>query len=325
MLTIGRYQLKNNLLLAPMAGITDYPFRKLCRSFGAALTTSEMVTSDTRLWNSKKSRSRLVHHAEDDFINSVQIAGYEPEMMANAARECVKLNAQVIDINMGCPAKKVCNKAAGSALLRDEVLVKEILSAVVSTVNVPVTLKFRTGWSPTLRNAIAVAKIAEDVGISSIALHGRSKQDAYKGFAEYETIRQVKASVRIPVIANGDIQTENDVAFLLRYTKADGIMLGRASWGQPWIFEQLNHYLQTGEYICSPSFDDRLGIVLKHVMDIHSFYGDKTGVRIARKHIGWYLDRMTPDTRFKKRIFAITTPEKQLHEIERTFLHLTHT
>jgi len=323
MLTIGKHQLKNNLLLAPMAGITDYPFRKLCRSFGAALTTSEMVTSDTRLWSSKKSQSRLVNHQEEGF-NSVQIAGYDPEMMANAAQECVKLGVDVIDINMGCPAKKVCNKAAGSALLRDETLVKEILSAVVSTVNIPVTLKFRTGWSPALRNAITVAQIAEDVGIASIALHGRSKQDAYKGFAEYETIRQVKASVRIPVVANGDIQSENDVAFLLRYTKADGIMLGRATWGQPWIFEQLNYYLQTGECLHSPSFDDRLGIVLNHVKDIHSFYGDKTGVRIARKHIGWYLDRMTSDTCFKKRIFAITTPEKQLHEIERVFLHLTH-
>lgn len=324
MLRIGHYQLKNKLLLAPMAGITDYPFRKLCRSFGAALTTSEMVTSDTRLWMSKKSQSRLVHHQEAAFINSVQIAGYEPEMMANAAQECVKLGAQIIDINMGCPAKKVCKKAAGSALLRDEGLVKNILSAVVSTVKVPVTLKFRTGWSPALRNAIRIAQIAEDVGISSIALHGRSKQDAYKGFAEYETIRQVKSAVQMPVIANGDIQSENDVAFLLRYTKADGVMLGRACWGQPWIFEQLEHFLQTGESLHSPSFDDRLGIVLNHIMDIHSFYGDKAGVRIARKHIGWYLDRMTTDTRLKKRIFAITTPEKQLHEIERAFLHLTH-
>lgn len=307
-----------------MAGITDYPFRKLCRSFGAGLTTSEMVTSDTRLWNSNKSRTRLTHHNEGDFINSVQIAGYDPEMMANAARECVKLGADVIDINMGCPAKKVCSKAAGSALLRDEMLVKEILLAVVSTVNIPVTLKFRTGWSPLLRNAITIAQIAEDSGILSIALHGRSKKDAYKGFAEYETIRHVKASTGIPVVANGDVQSENDIAFLLRYTKADGVMLGRASWGQPWIFEQLTYYLQTGERLDPPLVSVRLEIVLKHVMDIHSFYGDKAGVRIARKHIGWYLDRITPDTRLKKRIFAITTPEKQLHEIEKVFLHLMH-
>ena len=322
MFYIGDYKLENNLLLAPMAGITDYPFRKLCRSFGAGLTTSEMVTSDTRLWKSNKSRTRLIHHIEDNFINSVQIAGYNPDMMADAARECVKLGAQVIDVNMGCPAKKVCNKAAGSALLRDEGLVKEILSAIVSTVDVPVTLKFRTGWSPLLRNAIAIAQIAESSGISSLALHGRSKQDAYKGFAEYETIRHVKASIQIPVVANGDIRSENDVAFLLRYTKADGVMLGRATWGQPWIFEQLTHYLKTGEHLVPPLLDERLNIVLNHVMDIHSFYGDEAGVRIARKHIGWYLDRITPDIRLKKRIFAITTPEKQLHEIEKVFLNI---
>ena len=322
MFRIGKYQLKNNLLLAPMAGITDYPFRKLCHTYGAALTTSEMVTSDIRLWKSNKSRSRLIHHNQRNIINSVQIAGNEPQMMADAAKQCVKQGAQIIDINMGCPAKKVCNKAAGSALLRDEVLVKEILLAVVSTVNVPVTLKLRTGWSPQLRNAIAIAQIAEQVGISSIALHGRTKQDAYKGFAEYETIRQVKSSVWIPVVANGDVQSENDVAFLLSYTKADGVMLGRVSWGQPWIFEQLNHYLQTGKRKKAPALEDRLEIVLNHVKDIHSFYGDKTGVRIARKHIGWYLDRITTDACFKKRIFAITTPDKQLHEIKKVFLHL---
>ncbi len=321
MLKIGQYKLVNNLLLAPMAGITDYPFRKLCRSFGAGLTTSEMVTSDTRLWKSNKSRTRLIHHQSDDFINSIQIAGYEPAMMANAAQACVDLGAQLIDINMGCPAKKVCNKASGSALLRDESRVKDILSAVVSTVSVPVTLKFRTGWSPELRNAITIAKIAEEVGISAITLHGRSKQDMYKGFAEYETIRHVKASIQIPVIANGDVQSENDVAFILRYTKANGIMLGRASWGQPWIFEQLSHYLKTGEQLNSPSLEERLGIVLKHVKDIHQFYGNKMGVRIARKHIGWYLDRITSETRFKKRIFAITNPDKQLYEIEKVFFH----
>jgi tRNA-dihydrouridine synthase B len=284
-----------------------------------------MVTSDTRLWNSNKSRTRLTHYAETGFINSVQIAGYNPEMMANAAQECVKLGADVIDINMGCPAKKVCNTASGSALLRDKVLVKAILSAVVSTVSVPVTLKFRTGWSPVSRNAVTIAKIAEEVGISAITLHGRSKQDAYRGFAEYETIRHVKTSIQIPIIANGDIQSENDIAFILRYTQADGIMLGRASWGQPWIFKQLSYYLRTGEQLSSPTLDERLGIVLNHVKDIHSFYGTKTGVRIARKHIGWYLDRMTLDTCFKKRIFAITNPEKQLYEIKQVFLHFMHT
>lgn len=324
MLRIGTYILKNNVLLAPMAGITDYPFRRLCHAFGAGLTTSEMLTSDTRLWNSEKSRTRLVQQTEDDAINSMQIAGYDPEMMANAAQECVKLGAQVIDINMGCPAKKVCNKAAGSSLLRDKTLVKEILSAVVSTVNVPVTLKFRTGWSVKLRNAVTIAQIAENAGIAAIALHGRSKQDAYKGFAEYDTIRNVKASVNIPVIANGDVQSENDIAFIFSYTKADGIMLGRASWGQPWIFEQVSHFLRTGESMEPLSLSERLGIVLNHIGDMHQFYGDTAGVRIARKHIGWYLDRITSDVSFKKRIFAITTPEKQLHEIERTFQHFMH-
>ena len=320
---IGPYKLKNRLVLAPMAGVTDRPYRQLCKKMGAGMAVSEMISSNSLLWGSEKTKRRANHEGEIE-PRYVQIAGADPKLLAEAAQHNVDNGAQIIDINMGCPAKKVCSKAAGSALLRDESLVKDILSAVVSTVSVPVTLKFRTGWSPVLRNAVMIAKIAEEVGISAIALHGRSKQDAYKGFAEYETIRHVKTSIQIPVIANGDVQSENDIAFILRYTKANGIMLGRASWGQPWIFEQLSHYLQTGEHLDFPSLDKRLGIVLSHVKDIHSFYGTKTGVRIARKHIGWYLDRMTSETHFKKRIFAITNPDKQLYEIEKVFLYFMH-
>ncbi|HHC74047.1 MAG TPA: tRNA dihydrouridine synthase DusB [Thiothrix sp.] len=317
MLTIGSYQLANNLLLAPMAGITDYPFRNVCLRYGVGMTTSEMVTADIRLWHSKKSRSRLVHHPDPRYVRSVQIAGTEPMMLAQAAAENVKQGAQVIDINMGCPAKKVCHKAAGSALLRDERLVKEILLTVLSTVNVPVTLKFRTGWSSLNRNAITIAQIAENAGVAALALHGRSKADAYKGCAEYETIRQVKAAVSIPVIANGDIHSAKDLAFLQRYTKADGFMFGRAALGQPWLFQQLNHFLQTGDMLPIPDKFERIDTIVGHIRHIHQFYGDAAGVRIARKHIGWYLDKSAQaqtrqTTEWKKRIFAILDPDEQV-------------
>lgn len=317
MLSIGTYQLANNLLLAPMAGITDYPFRKLCLHYGVGMTTSEMVTADIRLWQSKKSRSRLVHHPDPRYVRSVQIAGTEPKMLAQAAAENVKQGAQVIDINMGCPAKKVCNKAAGSALLRDEQWVKEILTTVLSTVDVPITLKFRTGWSSQNRNAVTIAQIAEDAGVAALALHGRSKADAYKGFAEYETIRQVKAHVNIPVIANGDIHSAADIAFIQRYTQADGFMFGRAALGQPWLFTQLQHFLQTGDMLPIPDKFERITTIVGHIRHIHQFYGDEAGVRIARKHIGWYLDKSTQaQTRqtaeWKKRIFAILNPDEQV-------------
>ncbi|MDX9987804.1 MULTISPECIES: tRNA dihydrouridine synthase DusB [Thiothrix] len=311
MLSIGSYTLDSNLLLAPMAGVTDYPFRRLCRQYGAALATSEMLSADVSLWGSKKSRTRIPQQQEAA-PRSVQIAGSEPQQMAEAAHASVQQGAHIVDINMGCPAKKVCNKAAGSALLRDEVLVRDILQAVVTAVNVPVTLKFRTGWSVSNRNAVTVAQIAEDVGIQAIAIHGRTRADAYRGYAEYETIRQVKMNVGIPVIANGDIQTPLDAAFILDYTHTDGLMLGRAAWGQPWIFWQLGEFFKTGELPAQPDVYTRSQVVLAHIRAIHDFYGEETGVRVARKHIGWYLDRMTSDPSYKQRIFSTTCSNNQL-------------
>lgn len=318
MFSVGLYQLHSNLLLAPMAGVTDYPFRRLCRHYGAALTTSEMLSADVQLWNSKKSRMRLPQLREAT-PRSVQIAGSEPEQMALAARSSVQRGAQIIDVNMGCPAKKVCNKAAGSALLQDKVLVQDILQAVVTAVDVPVTLKFRTGWSVSTRNAVEIAQIAEKTGIVMLAIHGRTRADAYWGHAEYETIRQVKQHVAIPVIANGDIQTPEDAAFILDYTHADGLMMGRGTWGQPWIFRQIGEFLKTGELSSEPDVYERWQVVLDHIRAIHDFYGADTGVRMARKHIGWYLDRITAETSYKKGIFAITTPEKQLAAVNEAF------
>lgn len=318
MFSVGLYQLHSNLLLAPMAGVTDYPFRRLCRHYGAGLTTSEMLSADVQLWNSKKSRMRLPQLREAT-PRSVQIAGSEPEQMALAACSSVQRGAQIIDINMGCPAKKVCNKAAGSALLQDKVLVQDILQAVVTAVDVPVTLKFRTGWSVSTRNAVEIAQIAENTGIVMLAIHGRTRADAYLGHAEYETIRQVKQHVAIPVIANGDIQTPEDAAFILDYTHADGLMMGRGAWGQPWIFRQIGKFLKTGELSSEPDVYERWQVVLDHVRAVHDFYGADTGVRMARKHIGWYLDRITAETSYKKGIFAITTPEKQLAAVNEAF------
>lgn len=321
MLSIGSYVLGGKVLLAPMAGVTDLPFRRLCRDFGAALTTSEMVTADTNLWNSKKSQTRLPQQLEQA-PRSIQIAGSEPLQMAEAAQACANMGVHLIDINMGCPAKKVCNKAAGSALLKDEGLVREILQAVVSAVDIPVTLKFRTGWSASTRNAIQIAQLAESVGIKAIALHGRTRSDAYQGHAEYETIRQVKKNITIPVIANGDIRTPEDAAFIFDYTHVDGLMIGRAAWGQPWIFQEINTFLETGKLFEHTDVYEKLPIVLNHIQAIHNFYGSDMGVRIARKHIGWYLDRITCDLSYKKGIFAITCPDKQLAAVNETLCRI---
>lgn len=320
MLEIGPYLLPSNLLLAPMAGITDPPFRKLCKRFGAGLATSEMLTSDVTLWDSKKSAHRLPQADEAEF-RSVQIAGTDPQMMARAAELSIEKGAQIIDINMGCPAKKVCNKAAGSALMQDPNTVKAIIKAVTQISTVPVMLKIRTGWSRSHRNALEIAQIAEQHNISALSVHGRTRQDAYNGYAEYETIRRVKHSVNIPVIANGDLTSVNDLKFVLEYTGVDGLMIGRASQGQPWIFRDLNAALNSDQPLEDLSLAAKHEVIVKHIIDIHEFFGARMGVRIARKHIGWYLDRLSIPANYKKTIFGALTPESQVLSLKDVLGH----
>ncbi|MBX9712810.1 MAG: tRNA dihydrouridine synthase DusB, partial [Pseudomonadaceae bacterium] len=285
---IGPYTLPNQLILAPMAGVTDQPFRQLCRRLGAGLVVSEMVTSDVSLWNTRKSSLRMIHSGDAE-PRSVQIAGGDPQMLAEAARRNVEMGAQIIDINMGCPAKKVCNKAAGSALMKDEQLVSAILQAVVAAVDVPVTLKIRTGWDRANKNGLTVAKIAEQSGISALAVHGRTRADLYTGEAEYDTIAAIKQAVTLPVFANGDIDSPQKARQVLDATGADGLLIGRAAQGRPWIFREIDHYLATGTQLPAPSLLEVEGILLEHLAALHTFYGEVMGVRIARKHVGWYL------------------------------------
>lgn len=288
MFSIGPYRIQEQTVLAPMAGVTDQPFRKLCKKLGAGLVVSEMVTSDTRLWKTNKSKWRLNHQGEAEPI-SVQIAGGDADMLAHAAKTNVSIGAQIIDINMGCPAKKVCNKAAGSALMKDEALVADILTSVTQAVDVPVTLKIRTGWDHDNRNATVIARMAEDAGIALLSVHGRTRADAYRGDAEYETIARVKEAVSIPVLANGDIDSGLRAAEVLRQTGADGVMIGRAAQGNPWIFREINHYLKTGENLNRPLLSEVRSTLIGHIKALHQFYGDYMGVRIARKHLGWYF------------------------------------
>jgi tRNA-dihydrouridine synthase B len=287
MLRIGPYTLANNLALAPMAGVTDLPFRLLCRRMGAGVAAGEMLTSDVRLWNSAKSRRRMDHTGEPE-PRVVQIAGGDPEMMADAARRNVDAGAQIIDINMGCPAKKVCNKAAGSALMRDEPLVRRILEAVVAAVDAPVTLKMRTGWAPEHRNGVAIARMAERIGVQALAVHGRTRACMYQGNAEYETIRAIKQSVSIPVFANGDIDSPRKAKLVLEQTGADGVMVGRSAQGRPWVFREIAEFLRHGAQAREPSIAEVRDIMLAHLRDLHAFYGEEAGVRVARKHIDWY-------------------------------------
>ena len=284
---IGSISVKNNLVVAPMAGVTDRPFRQLCKKFGAGMAVSEMVTSNSLLYGSQKTLRRANHEGEVDPI-SVQIAGADPKMMAEAAQFNVDHGAQIIDINMGCPAKKICNVMAGSALLKDEPLVQKILSSVVNSVDVPVTLKIRTGWDTKNRNAIEIAKIAEDIGIKALAIHGRTRACLYMGDAEYDTIAAVKQSVNIPVIANGDITTPEKAKYVLDYTGVDGVMIGRAAQGKPWIFREIDHYLKTGKHLDNPSIDEIKNVTVAHVNELYDFYGENAGLKIARKHISWY-------------------------------------
>ncbi|UAW99148.1 tRNA dihydrouridine synthase DusB [Halopseudomonas nanhaiensis] len=318
---IGPYQLTNRVILAPMAGVTDRPFRQLCRRLGAGLVVSEMVTSDTRLWNTRKSRQRLDHAGEGE-PRSVQIAGGDPQMMAEAARCNQALGAQIIDINMGCPAKKVCNKAAGSALMRDEVLVGEILEAVVSAVSIPVTLKIRTGWCSEQRNGLQIARIAEQSGIQALAVHGRTRDQLYTGQAEYDTIAAIKQAISIPVFANGDITSPEKARMVLEHTGADAVMIGRAAQGCPWIFREITHYLETGCRLPVPELSWQRDILLEHLDALHAFYGLEHGARIARKHVGWYLETLPDAAAFRRSFNRIDCAARQRQSIEEHFNRL---
>jgi tRNA-dihydrouridine synthase B len=317
-LKIGPYVLPSKVLLAPMAGVTDRPFRILCRRFGAGLAASEMLSADVRLWDTAKSRHRMDHSGEPG-PRVVQIAGFDPDMMADAARRNVDAGAQIIDINMGCPAKKVCNRLAGSALLQDEELVARILRVVVQAVDAPVTLKTRTGWDRDHKNGLRIAKIAEDSGIAALAIHGRTRTDMYEGEAEHETVRTIKAAVKIPVIANGDIDSPERARQILRETNCDAVMIGRAAQGRPWIFDEVNFFLATGEIRAELALEKVRDIMRAHLEDLYAFYGDQKGVRVARKHLSWYFRQHPGQEELRNRLVEIETPEEQLSTLLQHF------
>ncbi|MFQ5645050.1 MAG: tRNA dihydrouridine synthase DusB [Thiogranum sp.] len=308
---IGPYKLRNQLVLAPMAGVTDRPFRQLCKKLGAGLAVSEMVSCNSALWGSRQTLRRMDHEGEVE-PRSIQIAGADPHMMAQAARFNVERGAQIIDINMGCPAKKVCNVMAGSALLQNEALVQKILDAVVAAVAVPVTLKIRTGWDPDNRNAVSIARIAERAGIQALAIHGRTRACAYKGSAEYETIRCVKQETGLPVIANGDITSPENAREVLEFTGADAVMIGRAAQGRPWIFREIEHYLSTGQLLPGPGVEEIRTIMIEHLNNLYEFYGEYTGVRVARKHIAWYSKGHPNGAAFRQRVNHSESIDEQL-------------
>ncbi len=319
---IGTHVLRNNLFVAPMAGVTDRPFRQLCKKFGAGLAVSEMVSSNSLLWGSEKTRRRANHDGEVDPI-SVQIAGADPQMMADAARYNVDEGAQIIDINMGCPAKKVCNAMAGSALLRDESLVGKILEAVVQASRVPVTLKFRTGWDASSRNALTVARIAAESGIKLLSLHGRTRACGFSGHAEYDTIREVKNASPLPVVANGDILTPEDARHVLDYTGADGVMIGRAAQGRPWIFREIEYFLASGRKLDPPLVSEIHEVLIAHLHELYSFYGRERGVKVARKHISWYTKGLAGSASFRQRMNQIEICEEQLAAVDGFFCQMT--
>ncbi len=312
---IGSYELPNRLFVAPMAGVTDRPFRQLCRQLGAGYAVSEMAASNPRLWASVKTARRLNHDGESAPV-AVQLAGADPSMLAEAARYNVERGAQIIDINMGCPVKKVCNVACGSALLKDELLVARILEAVVAAVDVPVTLKFRTGWDPSNRNAVRIAQLAEHAGVQMLTLHGRTRACGFEGSAEYDTIAAVKAAVSIPVVANGDIDTPERARRVLESTGADAIMIGRAAQGRPWIFREIDQFLRTGTHLPPPRVDEVRPLLLAHLDDHYAFYGRDAGVKSARKHIIWYTKRLVGGAAFCERMNAIDTIEAQRRAVD---------
>ncbi len=308
---IGPHRIDTPVILAPMAGVTDKPFRQLCKRLGAGLAVSEMTISDPRFWNTDKSRRRMDHDGEPAPI-SVQIAGTEPRQLAEAARYNVDHGAQIIDINMGCPAKKVCNAWAGSALMRDESLVARILEAVVGAVEVPVTLKIRTGWDCDHRNGPVIARIAEASGIAALAVHGRTRDQHYTGQAEYATIAAIKAELRIPVFANGDVDSPHKAAAVLKATGADAVMIGRAAQGRPWIFREVAHFLATGDLLPAPALSEVRDVLLGHLHALHGFYGEAQGVRIARKHLGWYAKDRPENAAFRAVVNRAETAEAQI-------------
>lgn len=304
-----------------MAGVTDRPFRLLCRQYGAAMTPSEMLTSNVQLWNSEKNRLRRQHSGETS-PRVVQIAGSDPKMMAEAARLNVEQGAQIIDINMGCPAKKVLKKAAGSALLKDEKLVKDILHSVVNAVSVPVSLKIRTGWDPANRNGTTIAKIAEDSGVKSLAVHGRTRECMFRGEVEYDTIAAIKEIVTIPVFANGDIDSPQKAAEVLFYTNANGVMIGRAAQGRPWVFQEIDHYLKHQQLLADPPLSEQLSLILTHLHNLYDFYGDFKGVLIARKHVAWYCQDLPEHLAFRASFNTLNEIDQQTDELQNYFLKL---
>ena len=318
MFTIGPYTVQNKTVLAPMAGVTDLPFRQLCREMGAGLVVSEMVASDPSTWGTRKSRLRI-QFGDEPAPRSVQIAGYDPLMMAEAARFNVAQGAEIIDINMGCPAKKVCKRAAGSALLQDPKLVSDILHAVVAAVDVPVTLKIRTGWDRHNRNAVTIAKIAEEAGVAALAVHGRTRACRFVGEVEYDTIAQVVEAVSIPVLANGDISTPEKAQFVLQYTGAAAVMIGRAAQGSPWVFKQINHYLEIGTLLPPPRLDEAGAIMMRHLIALHDFYGEVGGTLISRKHIGWYINPMVGGKLFTQQFNKLESTMEQQASLRQFF------
>ncbi|MBP0604701.1 MULTISPECIES: tRNA dihydrouridine synthase DusB [Aeromonas] len=315
---IGPHTLETPLIVAPMAGVTDRPFRELCLRLGAGMAVSEMLLANPDVWDTQKTRMRMDHSAEGG-LRSVQIAGADPEMMAFAARYNVEQGAQIVDINMGCPAKKVNKKLAGSALLRQPDLVRSICRAVVDAVEVPVTLKIRTGWDPDNRNGEEIARIAEDCGIAALAVHGRTRACLYKGEAEYDTIRAIKQAVSIPVVANGDIDSPEKARYVLDYTGVDAVMIGRAAQGRPWIFREIRHFLETGTKLPPPDREEVRTLMNEHVTNLHRFYGAYLGARIARKHVGWYLDEEEAGREFRKHFNALDCADAQLEALEAYF------
>ena len=320
-MNIGPYALANNLFVAPMAGVTDRPFRMLCKKLGAGYAVSEMVTSRRDLWDTLKTSRRANHEGEAAPI-AVQIAGTDAQMMAEAAAYNIDRGAQIIDINMGCPAKKVCNKWAGSALMQDETLALQIIGAVVAACaphGVPVTLKMRTGWAQTHKNALTIARAAESAGVQMVAVHGRTREQGYKGFAEYDTIAEVKAFLRIPVVANGDIDSPEKARDVLAYTGADAVMLGRVAQGRPWIFREVSHFMATGAHLAPPLVAEVKGLLLDHLLDHYTLYGEFTGVRSARKHIGWYVKALPGGEAFRTRMNLLLDCKAQLQAVDAFF------